>query len=95
MTFGQRMRYQQERVKYKLKILQCNLHRNVLRRFDHENVRYQKYYLFGKVSSRITMAACTMQMGVAIYPASNGRKKMGWEKKWIKQEADITLKKKY
>ena len=71
------MRYQEKQINYKWDILQCNLHRNVLRRFDQENFQYLKYYLFGKVSSRITMAACTMQMGVAIYPASKGRKKNG------------------
>lgn len=31
-------------------------------------------YLFGKVSSRITNAACTMQIGVATYPASGETK---------------------
>ena len=71
------MRYQEKQINYKWDILQCNLRRNVLRRFDQENFQYLKYYLFGKVSSRITMAACTMQMGVAIYPASKGRKKNG------------------
>ena len=75
MTLRQRMRYQGKQIEYKWDILQCNLRRNVLRRFDQENFQYLKYYLFGKVSSRITMAACTMQMGVAIYPASKGRKK--------------------
>lgn len=71
------MRYQEKQINYKWDILQCNLRRNVLRRFDQENFQYLKYYLFGKVSSRITMAACTMQIGVAIYPASKGRKKNG------------------
>ena len=71
------MRYQEKQINYKWDILECNLRRNVLRRFDQENFQYLKYYLFGKVSSRITMAACTMQMGVAIYPASKGRKKNG------------------
>ena len=83
MTLYQRMRYQEKQINYKWDILQCNLRRNVLRRFDQENFQYLKYYLFGKVSSRITMAACTMQMGVAIYPASKGRKKK-WDE-W-KQE---------
>ena len=33
----------------------------------------QAVYLFGRVSSRITMAAWTIQMGVATYPGSDSK----------------------